>query len=133
VIRRFAGSRSGIASIEFALVGSVFLMALLAVTDFGRLMFTYHALADAARQAARYAIVHGASSSSPASTSAVAAVAVAATSLVTTAQVTVAFSPDNSPGSQVTVTIVHPFTFLFGFISSTSYPLTSKASQVIAN
>ncbi len=42
--------------VEFSLAGSVFLLALFGVLDFGRLLWTHNALADAARQGARHAV-----------------------------------------------------------------------------
>ena len=42
--------------VEFSIVASVFLMALFAVIEFGRALWTHNALTDAARRATRYAI-----------------------------------------------------------------------------
>ena len=133
MIRRFLASGSALASIEFAFCGGVFIFMLLAVSDFGRLMFTYHEMAEASRVAARYAIVHGSASASPATAAAIAKVAAAATPLVTSAEVTVTFSPNNSPGSQVTVAIARPFDFVAGFISTSTYTLNSHTTLMIAN
>jgi Flp pilus assembly protein TadG len=133
MIRRFLASGTAVASIEFALCGGAFICMLLAVTDFGRLMFTYHEMAEASRVAARYAIVHGSASSAPASATTVANVAAAATPFVTSPEVTVTFSPNNSPGSQVTVAIARPFGFLAGFISSATFTLNSHTTLIIAN
>jgi len=48
---------SGATAIEFALVLIVFLMFLLAVVDFGRMLFTWNAATEATRAGARYAVV----------------------------------------------------------------------------
>jgi hypothetical protein len=48
--------------VEFSLAGSVFLLALFGVLDFGRLLWVHNALADAARQGARYAVSTSATS-----------------------------------------------------------------------
>lgn len=133
MIRRFLASGTAVVSIEFALCGGTFILMLLAVTDFGRLMFTYHEMAEASRVAARYAIVHGSASASPASAATIANAAAAATSLVTSQQVTVTFSPNNSPGSQVTVAIALPFNFLDGFISTSTFILNSHTTLMIAH
>ncbi len=45
--------------VELALVVPVVLLFTLGIVDFGRGIFTYAVLADAAREGARYAIVHG--------------------------------------------------------------------------
>ena len=55
-----AASRScqrGSTAVEFALVMLLFLTFLLAVTDFGRMLYTWNAAAEATRAGARYAAV----------------------------------------------------------------------------
>lgn len=47
----------GATAIEFALVLVIFLTFLLAVVDFGRLLFTWNAAIEATRAGARYAVV----------------------------------------------------------------------------
>ena len=49
--------QAGATVIEFALVLIVFLVFLLAIVDFSRLLFTINAANEAARQGARYAVV----------------------------------------------------------------------------
>jgi Flp pilus assembly protein TadG len=46
----------GATLIEFAIGASVFLLAMFAVIELGRLLWIHNALADAARRAARYAV-----------------------------------------------------------------------------
>lgn len=48
---------SGATTIEFALVLLMFLMLLLGITDFSRMLFTWNAANEAARIGARYAVV----------------------------------------------------------------------------
>ena len=43
--------------VEFAIMGSVFMMALFGIIEFGRLYWTHNALRDAARRGVRYAAV----------------------------------------------------------------------------
>jgi hypothetical protein len=50
---------------EFALVFPVFLLVLYGVIEFGRYVYTVQVLNNAAREGARYAIVHGAESFCP--------------------------------------------------------------------
>lgn len=45
--------------LEFAFVCVVFFMIIFGIIDFGRAMYTYHFVADAAREATRYAMVRG--------------------------------------------------------------------------
>ena len=61
---RFKNSKRGergAALVEFAIAALVFLTAVFAVIEFGRLLWTHNALTDAARRGARYAVNHKAS------------------------------------------------------------------------
>lgn len=49
--------QAGSTAVEFALVFLIFLTFLLAVTDFGRMLFTWNAAGEATRAGARYAAV----------------------------------------------------------------------------
>lgn len=51
----------GQAMVEFALVIPIFILLLVAIFDFGRVVWVNNTLATAAREAARFAIVHGGS------------------------------------------------------------------------
>jgi Flp pilus assembly protein TadG len=55
--------RGGQALVEFALIVPLFLVLIFAVFDFGRVIWANDAVGNAAREAARYAIVHGGSTS----------------------------------------------------------------------
>jgi len=48
----------GAALVEFAIAGVVFMTAVFAVVEFGRLLWVHNALTDAARRGARYAVNH---------------------------------------------------------------------------
>lgn len=48
--------QSGSTLVEFAIGATVFLTAMFGVIEFGRLLWTHNALADAARRGARYAV-----------------------------------------------------------------------------
>ena len=48
----------GAALVEFAIAGVVFMTAIFAVIEFGRLLWVHNALTDAARRGARYAVNH---------------------------------------------------------------------------
>jgi Flp pilus assembly protein TadG len=48
----------GATLVEFAIAASVFLMAMFAVLEFGRVLWLHNALTDAARRGARYAVLH---------------------------------------------------------------------------
>ena len=64
--RRSTHARSrGQALTEFALIAPIFFLLLFALIEFGRVVYTIQMLNNAAREGARYAIVHGAASNSP--------------------------------------------------------------------
>lgn len=47
----------GLASLEFALIGSVFFIVLFGIIEFGRLLYTWNLLTEASRRGARVAVV----------------------------------------------------------------------------
>ena len=51
--------RHGATMVEFSLVFLLFVVVLVALMEFGRAMWTYATIAHAARQGARYGMVHG--------------------------------------------------------------------------
>src|SRR5581483_12220797 len=62
--RRRRGQR-GSAMVEAALVLLVFILLFLGLSDVARMVFAYNEMPYLAREGARYAAVHGASSSAP--------------------------------------------------------------------
>ncbi len=52
------GGERGAALVEFSIAALVFLTAVFAVIEFGRLLWVHNALTDAARRGARYAVNH---------------------------------------------------------------------------
>jgi Flp pilus assembly protein TadG len=57
--------RRGATMVEMAIVCSVFMMLLMGVMEFGRAMWAREVITSAAREGARYAVVHGANSANP--------------------------------------------------------------------
>jgi Flp pilus assembly protein TadG len=57
---RMRSDRRGQALVEFALAAPIFLFLMFAIIDFGRYVYYVQILNNAAREGARYAIVHGA-------------------------------------------------------------------------
>jgi Flp pilus assembly protein TadG len=62
---RRSGRTRGQALLEFALVLPIFLALLFMIVDFGRVVWATGSLSNAAREGARYAIVHGGTASNP--------------------------------------------------------------------
>lgn len=125
----------GAETVEAALVTTVFLMVLMGIMDFGRLVWMYGTLTHATREAARYAMAHGSESSQPASSADIAAVVnsqaigLDSSSIV----VTPAWSPDNRPGSTVTVTVQYNFSPLpVPYTKIGTLVLRSVSQQVIS-
>jgi Flp pilus assembly protein TadG len=52
-------AQRGTAMVEFAIASSLMLMMLLGIIEFGRALYTYHTIENAARLGARWAIVRG--------------------------------------------------------------------------
>ena len=59
---RLRNGQRGASLVEFTIAATVFLTVTFAVLEFGRALWVYNALADAARKGARYAVLHNASS-----------------------------------------------------------------------
>jgi hypothetical protein len=62
---RRSGRTRGQALLEFALVLPIFLALVFMIVDFGRVVWATGSLSNAAREGARYAIVHGGTASNP--------------------------------------------------------------------
>lgn len=88
-----------------------FLVIILGIMDWGRLMLANNFVSYSAREATRYAIVRGSSSPHPAQTSDVATFVKNEAVGLETSKVTVSttWSPDNNPGSTVAVTVSYAF------------------------
>src|SRR5881275_1242997 len=57
-ISRAEPRRSGATTVEFALVSVMLFMMLFGIFEYGRFLFVYHLTTNAARDAARFAVVH---------------------------------------------------------------------------
>jgi Flp pilus assembly protein TadG len=128
--RRLRHSQHGAALLEFALVAPFFLFTVFGLIEFGNVLWSYSTLDHAVQEAARFAMVHGAESGTPATADAVAEM-VRDSALGLSGQaiaVTVNFLPDNQPGSMVDIDASYSVaTALFG-----QYSLNATALQFIA-
>jgi len=130
---RSFGSERGSTAVESALVGTVFLLLLVAIMEFGRLGFTYNSISFAAHRAARFAAVRGSASGHPATAADVRAEAQSLVVALDTADlsVTTTWTPDNHPGSAVKIQVSYPFQTLLVPVSSKLMTLTTTSTQVI--
>ena len=132
--RRLVCDSSGVAAVDFALVGPAFLMLLLGIFEFGRVMHANNTLAHAVHEAGRYAMVHGADSEEPASASDIKALIKNRAIGLDPDKIVVpdpTFAPDNEPGSTVTITASYPFDFMLPFTATDAVTLNAATSMVI--
>ena len=128
-------SQRGTTMAEFALVATPCLLLFFAIINFAMALYCYDFVCYGAQQAARYAIVHGSSSTAPASASTMTSyvdglvVGVLSTSSLT---VTTTWSPNNNPGSVVTVTVSYVYQPLTAMVSTVNLTLSRTASMVIS-
>ena len=135
----------GSALVEFAIVSVAMLTLTFGIIDFGRALYTYHLIANAARAGTRYAMVRG-------STCAVAGCPATTDSVQTYVRglapgidpnaltVTTTWSgglgcsdPSNQgPGCVVAVQASYTFRFMIPLLPNVALPMTSASQMVIA-
>jgi hypothetical protein len=110
------------------------LMFIFGILMCGLAVYNYNFVCDAARDGVRYAIVHGASSSAPATASDIKNYVFAEANGLNQSQLSVAtfWSPDNRPGSVVRVKVTYNFQPLFP-MSGAKLAMSSSAQMVISN
>jgi Flp pilus assembly protein TadG len=139
--------------VEFAFVLPVLFAMLFGIIDFGRALYTYHFVADAAREATRWASVRG-STCNPGLDSCPANQATVRGYVVSIAPPGIDTSPSKllvdadwvappnalvicaptpkSPGCDVQVTVTYNFSFILPFLPSGTHRMTSTAEMVIS-
>ncbi len=147
----------GNALVESAVSIVVYLLLLFGIVDFGRALYTYHFVSEAAREATRWAAVNGETcrddnscdgtspmNDGPASAANVQAYVqnIAPPGIDPTKLTTVASWPSgasicggnaHNPGCTVEVTVSYPFNFLVPMIDATDITLSSTSQMVIAH
>ena len=119
---------------EFALVLTPCLALFFGVINFALALYCYDFVCYSAQQAVRYATVHGSTAPTVVSSTDVKnyvntlVVGVLNTNAMT---VTTTWSPDNKPGSVVTVSVSYNFPPLTNLVSSVTIPLSRTAAMVI--
>ncbi len=134
----------GQAFAEFALVAIPCVMVLFSITAFGYAIYAYSFVSNAARDAVRYAIVHGADSLDPASATDIKNFVKGEMEGLSASQVTVSTcwnaqsnncpgpsGGNNNPGKVVSVTVTYNFKPLFS-MPNVTLPLTSSSQMVIS-
>ena len=127
--------RRGAVFLEFALAWTLFfLLTVVGTTDVGRAIWAYNLLAHATHQAARYALVRGSKSLSPATETDIESYVRGQAAMLEPAKVivTTTWDPNNDPGSFVKIRTQYEFIPLMGHILNFTMPLSSTARVAIA-
>jgi Flp pilus assembly protein TadG len=139
--RRTGRARRGAAVIETALVCPVLMILLVGSMDLARVLFAYGTVAEASRVGARYAMVHGAQSSSPvgptANDATVASTVKANAPALNTTNLTVTSTwllGTNDASSPVTVTVSYPCSLSLGnLIGLKSITVSNSTTMIITH
>ena len=145
------GKARGNALTEFAFMMPILLMGMFGVIDFGRALYSYHFVSDAAREATRWASVRGKdcippqTSCNPQEEDIQEYVASIAPPGINTSSQTLDVDaswfvkpgssvpcPDEHSGCVVQVHITYSFTFIFPFLPNSTYPMQSTSQMVIS-
>ena len=120
---------------EFSLIAIPCLTLFFAIMNFAMALYCYDFVGYSAQQAARYAIVHGATAAQTVSANDVQTYVkglVAGVMDTTLLTVNTTWSPDNKPGSVVTVTVGYTFKPLTSLVSNVNITLSQTAAMVIS-
>ncbi len=160
---RLLKREQGSGLVEYAIIFMLFMTMLLGIAEFGRALYAYHYVSNAAREATRYAAVRGSTCAGDGSCTAPATTANILTfvkntpagldpTLVTcptcSADSTTWLHPTGSPticttaptttnekapGCTVQVQVNYAFTFEFPFVSTQTLTLTSTSQMIISH
>jgi Flp pilus assembly protein TadG len=134
-LRRLAGEQLGSSLFEFAVGSAMLLTIMFGIVDFGRALYAYDAISDAARIGTRYAIVRGSSSSVPVTAATVEWYVqnnCCAGLNPNSINVTTTWSPNNNPGSNVKVSVQYTLTFMFPYLPTSSVSMSAASEMVVA-
>jgi Flp pilus assembly protein TadG len=119
------GSERGLHVAEFAVVAPFIIGLMLGILDAGRAIFAYTSVAQAAREATRYACVRSSESGRVATESDVQTQVLNKIG-VSSVTVTTTWSPDKKPGSVVQVKVEHAFQPATPFLRPLTVASTSR-------
>jgi Flp pilus assembly protein TadG len=131
-LARLLGDRCGGVAIEFAFIIPIAILLTIGAIEVARAISVQASISQAAKETVRFASVRGSASGAAATEAELEAMAVQLADLADgSTSAAVAWDPDNSPGSAVTVdlqTTFAPAILLFG---PSSYTFTASASMTI--
>jgi Flp pilus assembly protein TadG len=137
----------GSALVEFALVSTALLMLIFGIIDFGRALYTYHLVSNAARLGTRYAIVRGTACTPrstpdvcPATTTQVQTyvrgtapgVDPNAMTVTTTWPTSTGCTGTGAPGCVVSVQVQYTFHFMTLLMPHFTLPISSTSKMVVS-
>jgi Flp pilus assembly protein TadG len=126
--------QKGSVLVEYGLVFLLFFTTVYAIIEFGRYVYVFNVIAGATREGARYAIVHGSTSGAVATQADITTrVRSWALGLDSSAlNVTVTWTPGNTPGSKVRVQSAYNLLPMSHMIFRTGLSVTSRSEMVIS-
>jgi Flp pilus assembly protein TadG len=131
-VDRLVSDRGGAVAVEFAFVIPLAILLTIGAVEVARAVSVQASISKAAKETVRIASVRGSASGAAATEAELEAMAVQLSELTDgSTSATVAWNPDNSPGSVVTVdmqTTFSPVALPFG---SSSYTFNSTASMTV--
>ena len=127
----FSSGERGTTIVEFALIVMLFFLLTLGLVDVGRAVWAYHSLTHAAREGARYAIVHGDRSNDPATDTIISDLVKNRIPNLSGVTVTTTWIPNNSQASTVEVTAQYTFDPIMSVFDFT-IPITATSRMAIS-
>lgn len=123
---------------EFALIGGAFFLLLFATMEAAEAAFTYNSICEAAREAVRYAIVHGPNSPSPSPSPYTDIKQIAINTVpnldLTTSNVTVSWPADPKLTTKVDaqVTVSYNYSLAIPFTTSGTWTMTATSQMLVS-
>ena len=118
--------------LEFAFASLLFFLTMFGTIEFGLAVWQYNMMSDLAQEGARWASVHGASSSSPASAADVQTFVQGRALNFTVTATTTPVPSTVAPGSTITVQVQSTYSPLTSLIPQTVLTLQSTAKMVVS-
>jgi len=132
LLRAFAVDRRGATAVEAAFTLPLVILLSLGAVELGRVVSAQANINHAVKETARFAAVRGAASGAAATEAQLEAMALQLAELPADTLVPgVSWSPDNVPGSTVTVQLQHTFSPITLPFASDSFTFSSTASMTI--
>ncbi len=134
-LRKAMGDERAAAAVEFALISICYIVMLLGLMEIGLYVADQQDLMSAVHSTGRYAIVHGSSSSSPASATSLEQMVGNKLVLVNSSAVTAtaSFSPNNNPGSTVTITASYTWKPIVPLLHLPNATISATSAATILN